>query len=102
MESVENYDMHGDGRGRQLQGSETDRSDEAKEEGKRDGRKGRMRCATFDDLNAIMDINDDIYEGLDYMPALFYTFMQSKLHVLYVYEEDGKLVSFTLISKFIE
>ncbi len=57
-----------------------------------------MRRATFDDLNAIMDINDDIYDGLDYMPALFYTFMQSKLHVMYVYEEDGKLVSLTLTS----
>ena len=61
-------------------------------EGKKDGRSGRVRRATFDDLNAIMNINDDVYQGFDYMPALFYTFMHSKLHVIYVLEEDGKLV----------
>src|SRR5688572_1992635 len=61
-------------------------------EGKNDGRKVRVRRATFDDLNAIMDINDNVYDGFDYMPALFYTFMHSKLHVIYVHEEDGKLV----------
>jgi len=102
MESVENTGVEGDGKGRQLQGSELHRSDEAKGEGKRDGRKGRIRRATFDDLNAIMDIKDDIYDGLDYMPALFYNFMQSKLCVLYVYEEDGKMVSLTLIITCIE
>ena len=56
------------------------------------GRKGRMRRATFDDVDAIMDINDNTYDGLDYMPTLFYI-MHSKLHVIYVY--DGRLVSLT-------
>jgi len=61
-------------------------------EGKKDGRSGRVRRATFDDLKAIIDINDNVYEGFDYMPAFFYTFMHSKQHVIYVYEENGKLV----------
>lgn len=51
-----------------------------------------IRRVNFSDLEAIMAINDDIYEGLDYMPILFYTFLHSKQHEMYVYEEDGKLV----------
>jgi len=98
MELEEKTDVCGEGRGKQLQGRELVCGGEAKEDEKKGGRKGRMRRANFDDLDAIMDINDDIYDGLDYMPALFYTFMQSKLHVMYVYEEDGKLVSLTLTS----
>ena len=98
MELEEKTDVCGEGRGKQLQGRELVGEGEAKEDGKEGGRKGSMRRANFDDLDAIMDINDDIYDGLDYMPALFYTFMQSKLHVMYVYEEDGKLVSLTLTS----
>jgi len=80
-------------RGRQLQGRELVGKEVANAGGKECGSKGRMRRATFDDLNAIMDINDNINDGVDYMPTLFYTFMQSKLHIVYVFEEDGKLVS---------
>lgn len=76
----------------QLQERELVGRDEAKADAKGGGRKGRIRRATFDDLNAIMEINNNIYDGFDYMPAFFYIFMQSKLHVIYVYEEDGKLV----------
>ena len=79
-------------RGSEVQGHESVGRDEHTAEGKKDGRSGRVRRATFDDLKAIIDINDDVYDGLDYMEALFYTFMHSKLHVIYVHEEDGKLV----------
>lgn len=60
---------------------------EAKTEGNEDVRKGRLRRATIDDLNAIMNINDNVYLGLDHLPELFYVYMQSKLHVLYVYDD---------------
>lgn len=56
------------------------------------GRRGIVRRATFADFDAILDINDDIYEGLDYFPTLFYVFMQSKQYAIYVYEVDGQLV----------
>lgn len=55
-------------------------------------RSGRVRRATFADLDAIMDINDNIYDGTDYFPAYFYIFMHSKQYAIYVYELDGKLV----------
>lgn len=53
---------------------------------------GIVRKARFSDLEAIMDINRDVHEGLDYFPAMFHHFMHSKLHSLYIYEEDGKAV----------
>ena len=54
--------------------------------------RGRVRRATFADLDAILDINDNIYDGLDYMPAYFYIFMHSKNYAIYIYELDGQLV----------
>lgn len=85
-------------RGSEVKGDESVGKYEHTAEGKKDGEICRIRRAKFDDLNAIMDINDNIYDGLDYMPALFYTFMHSKLHAIYVHEEDGKIVG---LSKFI-
>src|SRR6218665_1334907 len=83
---------------REVQGHMSVGKDEYIGEGKKFGRNGRVRRATFDDLKAIIDINDDVYDGLDYMEAFFYTCMHSKLHVIYVHEEDGKLVG---LSRFI-
>src|SRR6218665_2419925 len=57
---------------------------------------GRVRRATFADLDAILDINDNIYDGLDYMPAYFYIFMHSKDYAMYVFELDGQLVWYFL------
>ena len=102
MELEEKEDVSEERRGRQLHRRVVGR--EAKTEGNDNGRKGRIRRATIHDLNAIMDINDNVYLGLDYLPELFNVYMQSKLHVLYVYEEDGRLVGLSLISfiKFID
>ena len=86
-------------RGGEIHDTELVGKDEYTAEARKHGGNGRIRRATFDDLNAIMDINDNVYDGFDYMPALFYTFMHSKLHVIYVYEDDGKLV---MISALIE
>ena len=91
--------MPGEGGGGQLHGRELVDGGQSEAEGKEGGRQGRMRRATFDDLNAIMDINDNVYDGCDYMSTLFYTFMQSKLHIIYVFEEDGKLVSLTSLTE---
>lgn len=52
-----------------------------------------IRRVSFNDLEAVMAINDDVYEGLDYLPSLFYTFLHSKQHEMYVYERDGKVIS---------
>ena len=59
---------------------------------------GRVRRATFADLDAILDINDNIYDGLDYMPAYFYIFMHSKDYAMYVFELDGQLVGYGIFS----
>src|SRR6218665_2113445 len=59
---------------------------------------GRVRRATFADLDAILDINDNIYDGLDYMPAYFYIFMHFKNYAMYVFELDGQLVGYGISS----
>lgn len=53
---------------------------------------GRVRRATFSDLQAIIDINDNVSEGLDYFPGTFFIYMHSKRHAIYVYEQNGKVL----------
>lgn len=86
MDLEKKSDVDGERSGRHLQEGGLIGKEESTSVATEDGRRGRLRRATFDDLNAIMDIKDNIYEGLDYMPMLFHIFMQSKLHVIYVYE----------------
>ena len=51
------------------------------------------RRATFEDLQAVLDIRENIYNGADYMKAMFFYFMQTNSHVIYVLEYRGKVVS---------
>ena len=52
-----------------------------------------MRRATSGDYDAVIDINVDVYERLDYMPVVYEQFVASPaLYATYVVESDDKLV----------
>ncbi len=53
----------------------------------------RIRRATHDDYEAVLAINDNIYDGQDYMPTLFHQFLQCKQFVVYVAEINNTVVS---------
>ena len=53
----------------------------------------RLRRASADDYDAILDINRNVYEGFDYLPSLFHTFLQHPDIRLYVTEYNGEIVS---------
>ena len=52
-----------------------------------------LRRATPSDYQAVIDIDDNVYNGLDYMPLMFHQFLHSKHHVMLVIEYVGKIVS---------
>lgn len=68
-------------------------TDEEKSTGKQTTR-GKVRRARVDDLEAIIDINDNVYDGLDYFPVKFEKFLDDERYAIYVFEmENGKLAS---------
>jgi hypothetical protein len=56
-----------------------------------------VRQATSGDYQSVIDIDDNIYNGLDYMPSMFHQFLQSRHHLLLVFEENGKIVSTAVV-----
>jgi hypothetical protein len=56
-----------------------------------------VRRATPGDYQSVIDIDVDIYNGADYMPLMFHQFLQSRHHLLLVFEERGKIVSITVV-----
>lgn len=55
------------------------------------------RLATIDDYAGVMEISKGIYSGLDYLPAMYMTFLHDKRANLVVAEYEGKVVSANLI-----
>ena len=55
-----------------------------------------VRRATHADYEAVLAINDNIYDGRDYMPTLFHHFIQCKQFVVYVAEMHKAVVSIVL------
>jgi L-amino acid N-acyltransferase YncA len=52
-----------------------------------------IRQAKIADFKAVLDIYDDVYEGLDYMPTIYHEFFHSRQHIFYVAENSsGQLV----------
>ena len=51
-----------------------------------------VRRAREDDYEAVMDIDRDVYEGNDYLPALYHTYFHSQRYAVYTVEQDGLLV----------
>ena len=52
-----------------------------------------VRAARFEDLQEILDINQNIFNGNDYMATCFYTMMHDPEHYPYVLEVDREIVS---------
>jgi len=51
-----------------------------------------VRRATVDDYESVINIIDDLWDGDDYLPTLYHVFLQTKTHVLYVAEINGRVV----------
>ena len=52
-----------------------------------------VRRATADDYEAVLNIaDDDLWDGNDYLPTLYHVFLQTKRHVFYVAEINGRVV----------
>ena len=60
---------------------------------------GEIRLATFADYEAVLDIDRNVYSGLDYVPTLYFNFLHSG-NVLLVTEQDGLLVSSIVLIQF--
>jgi hypothetical protein len=56
-----------------------------------------VRSAKISDFQAVMDIDDNVYDGLDYLPSMYFQFLQSRHHLMVVWEVSGKIVSLWLL-----
>ena len=54
---------------------------------------GDFRRATFEDYNAVIGIDPNLSDGLDYVPVLYHSFLHSHLNVLTVMEHPDRGVS---------
>ena len=57
-----------------------------------------VRPALPGDYEAVLDINRDVYAGLDYLPIYYHIYMQSPDCHSFVCTLDGKIVSWPFIS----
>ena len=53
----------------------------------------KVRKATFQDYEAILDINRNVFQGFDYLPSWFYEMMHNPCSIAWVQEIKGKVVS---------
>ncbi|XP_071113296.1 histidine N-acetyltransferase-like [Haliotis cracherodii] len=56
-----------------------------------------VRRASMEDYNAVMDINKHVYSGLDYIPSQYLDMAQDPDFVLYVCEQEGKVIAFEAV-----
>ena len=52
----------------------------------------RVRRARLDDYEAVMALNRNVFEGLDYLPSMYSMFLHDKSVHNFVVELDGKVV----------
>ena len=52
-----------------------------------------LRRATVDDYDSVINILDDLWQGHDYLPTLYYVFLQSQHHVFYLTQINGRVVT---------
>ena len=55
-----------------------------------------VRCATMADYEHVMNINDNVNEGTDYLPELYHQYFNDAKSVPYVLEIDGDVVCILL------
>ena len=53
----------------------------------------KVREATPDDYEAVMAIDTNIYDGYDYLPKMYHTYMKDPRRTGYVLEVNGRIVS---------
>jgi hypothetical protein len=53
----------------------------------------RIRHALLEDRAAVLDIDSNIYGGMDYLSATYKTFCEDPLRIHYILEVEGKVVS---------
>ena len=53
----------------------------------------KVRKAISSDYDSILDINRDVYEGFDYLPASFHTLLHNPDVRMFVTECEGQIVS---------
>ena len=56
-----------------------------------------LRRAGVDDYEDVLDINRDIYSGLDYLPAMYKTYINSHNRIMMVAILQDKIVSEQII-----
>ena len=50
-----------------------------------------VRRAKMEDYEAVLKIDDNVYDGADYLPAMYYVYLQSHKHLVLVREgENGR------------
>ena len=52
----------------------------------------KIRCATAEDYDGVMAIDDNVYEGTDYLPARYFTYLDTINRVLAVAIVNGEIV----------
>jgi hypothetical protein len=52
-----------------------------------------IREATPDDYQSVVNIINNVYDGEDYLPALYHCYLQSRKCKILVGDQDGELVS---------
>ena len=52
-----------------------------------------FRQATSDDYENVMNISDNIYEGMDHLPVRYHDYCKDPQRHMFVAEADGKVVS---------
>lgn len=49
--------------------------------------------AKLDDRDSVMAIDDDVYDGIDFLPDTYSSLLQQEDVRCYLYKRDGKIVS---------
>ena len=52
----------------------------------------RVRRARVEDWEDVVAINDNVYDGLDYLPVAYNSWMENKQHMTYLAETDEHVV----------
>ena len=58
-----------------------------------------VREATPGDYDGVVAISDNIYDGIDYLPAIYHSFIQHPNANFYVLLKNDRIVSSTSIKK---
>lgn len=51
-----------------------------------------VRQAKPEDRQSVIDVDDNVYDGLDYIPTMYHQFLQSRQQLMLVLEDAGNVV----------